>query len=365
MGNSYSAVLGQTAIDQFIAQGQGTTLQTIGNLEGSGIVPYQPSIGLSASICDIGGGLKTAHVIEVLGTKYFDADRVREAGGPNFYAVIGHDTAAMIANDVSAVGARPYDIRLFFANQGKAWYEDVERTSEFYRGWRNACDEMRTWFSGGETAGLHCAVVEGQAVFAGSAVGLIKPTQRVYDGTEIRVDDRLIGWRSRGMMCNGFTLVHTGLIPALPEGYSTPVPGEERTVGEALLELTDLVAPAVRLFQHHGRQVRMINNITGHGFRKIARATEPFTYVVTELPPRPAIFSLMIDTLEMSEQDAFRDYNLGLAGVVVCDPQDARGVISDMREGGLLPIDLGYVAAPSGDTARTVIEPVGIELLDE
>ncbi len=360
---SYSSTFGQSTFDQFIARGQQISWETRDNLEGSGVWPYKSTIGLSASVCDF-GVLKTAHVIEVLGTKYFDTDALRQLGGPNLYAGIGYDTAAMVLNDLSAVGAKPYDMRLFLANQGKAWFGDNERVEEFYRGWHEACNDAKCWFSGGETAGLHCAIIDDQAVFAGSAIGWMTEKEEVYDGTVVKVGDRLVGWQSRGPMCNGFTYMHTDFLPALPDGRQTVLPGGQ-TVGEAMLERTQLLAPAVSFFRKQNLAVRMINNVTGHGWTKLARAYEPFTYVVENLPQVPPIFDLMEETLGMTRENSYRDYNRGLAGVVVCAEEDFRRVISAMQSGGLKTIELGYVAEAEGGKSRVVIQPDNITMVEE
>lgn len=360
---SYSAAFGQSAYDQFIGRGQAITLETVSNLEGSGITPHEPTLGLSASVNDVCGLLKIAHVNEVLGTKYHDAEQLRKSGGPNLYRVVGHDALAMVLNDLSAVGARPFDIKLFFANQGKQWFDDTERTEEFYKGWHEGCDLAKSWFSGGETAGLHCTIVEDEAVFSGSAVGVIYNDEHVYDGTTVQVGDRIIGWRSHGLMCNGFTLVHTKFIPALPNGYMTELEGGQ-TVGEALMEKTDFVAPAVRAFRKAKLKVRMINNITGHGWAKIMRAAVPFDYVIEELPPVPPIFTLMEQTLSMPLEDAYGDYNRGLAGVVICDEADYRFVMANMSNKGLQPFELGHVSAPAMEgKSRVVIVPDNVTLV--
>jgi len=366
--SSYSKTFGQTAYDQFIGRGQQVTVETLANLNDSNIKPVTSSFGLSASVCDVGGGIRIAHVCEVLGTKYLEADvaRQQDPSMTRLYEVVGHDTAAMILNDLSAVGARPFDVKLLLANQGKEWFEDTERSEEFYAGWKEAVDTVQAWFSGGETAGLHCTIVEGHAVFAGSAVGLILPSYEVYDGTRMEVGDRLVGWRSEGMMCNGFTYVHKELIPALPDRYETRLDnGQGEPIWSALLRRTAIIAPMVAEFRRRRLRVRMINNITGHGWNKIMRAAKSFTYVIEEVPPVPEIFTLMEDIMGMTREDSYNDYNRGLAGVVICAESDYRDVIAEISASGLHPVELGYVSKPEGDKSRVVIEPDNIILVSD
>jgi phosphoribosylformylglycinamidine cyclo-ligase len=142
----------------------------------------------------------------------------------------------------------------------------------------------------------------------------------------------------------------------LPEGYQTLI-SDGRTYGEALLDPTPQYAPLVEDLQNAGVPLHYAAHITGHGWRKLMRASRELTYRITEIPAVPPVLRFLQQKAEMSLEEAYGTLNMG-AGFALYLPASA--VDTAVRVGKASGFDLLHAGVVEAGPQRVVIEPLSI-----
>lgn len=270
-----------------------------------------------------------AFVIEGLGTKNLVADELRKITGKTYYAALAQDTVATIINDLIVVGANPQIINAYFAAGSSGWFSDAQRSKDLTEGFAKACMESGVVWGGGESPALGGIINEQTADLAGSAIGIIKPKERLTLGDKIKSGDRILLIESSGIHANGLTQARE-IAENLPQKYQEKLP-DGSLYGEAILTPTHLYAKLINDLFDAGVEIHYMVNITGHGFRKLMRAVQPFTYHITKIPPIPLIFQFIKEKSGNSDEQMYASFNMG-AGFAVYLPESevekAQGIIS-------------------------------------
>jgi phosphoribosylformylglycinamidine cyclo-ligase len=298
-----------------------------------------------------------AHVEEGLGTKNLVADAMAPITGRCFYRAIGIDTVATIVNDLITCGALPISVAMHAAVGSSDWFADHHRAEQLAEGFAEGCRLAGAAWGGGETPALQGIVEPGAIVLAGSAMGIIKPkshriTPRVATG------DKMIFVPSSGVQTNGLTLCRT-LAARLPDGFATRLADGKTSFGEALLEPSVIYVKLVAAMQAAGIVPSYAVHVTGHGWRKLMRATEPMVYRVTRLLDVPDVFRFIARAGPVGEREMYATFNMGVGFAVYVRPEQADATIQIARR-------CGYGAWIAGelvkDGARKAveIEPLGV-----
>ncbi|HEY3595238.1 MAG TPA: AIR synthase related protein, partial [Polyangiaceae bacterium] len=297
--------------------------RTAGALSARGATEIEETRGESAYVVDLGTHLVSS-VTEALGTKNLVADAVRRRGGRTFYDHIAIDTVATILNDLVSVGGVPLCITAYWGSGSSEWLADGERMADLVNGWESACRAAGCSWGGGETQVLTGIIDAAASVLGGSAVGLLASREQLLVGSRIRAGDVMLCAAASGIHANGLTLARA-IAAQLPEGYDTPVPGDEKSrgFGEVLLDPTPLFGPLVAALQREGVDLHYAVHVTGHGWRKLMRAKPAFTYRVERLPPVPPVLAFLREKANMSDADAYGTFNMG-AGYVLFVPASER-----------------------------------------
>lgn len=274
-------------------------------------------------------------VIEGLGTKNLVADATRQLTGKTHYDTIAQDTIAMIVNDLIVVGALPEVVNAYFAIGDSAWMEDQERAQDLITGWAAACDLAGAVWGGGETPTLKGIVDPKTIDLAGSALGIINPKKRLVLGDKLTPGDRIVLVASSGIHANGLTLARS-IADKLPAGYGTKL-SDGRLYGEALLTPTPIYVSLVRALQAADIDIHYMVNITGHGWRKLMRATKAVGYELDMVPDVQPEFSFIQQQVGASDEDMYGNFNMG-AGFAIYVPAAAAEQVVEL-------------AAQSGHTA--------------
>jgi phosphoribosylformylglycinamidine cyclo-ligase len=274
-----------------------------------------------------------AFVQEGLGTKSLIAQKVYEQTGQSHFAGIAQDTVACIINDLVSVGATPVVLNAYWSSSSYEWLTDTALAEDFIKGWRAACDAASVVWGGGETQSLPGVVAENALEFAGSAFGVIQSEKQLVQGKNLRAGDAIVLIESSGVHANGISLIRE-LASQLPEGYQTPL-ADGTLLGEAALTPTHLYAKLVLALQAAKLDIHYLSNITGHGWRKLMRATEEFSYVMTDVPPVPEIFKFIGTYTQNDAREMYGNYNMG-AGYAVYVPASQSGeAVKIAKECGL------------------------------
>lgn len=372
-GTSYAdAGVNYELLDAFKRQAQIAARETAWYETDAGFSPVEWIHGESASLKETPGGY-LAHVNEGLGTKCLVADRFRRqimaAGverlqGKSFYDALAQDTVAMIVNDMITAGALPSLMAMHLAVGSDEWFKDEQRSRDLINGWKGACHLAGCEWGGGETAVLKDIVLPEAALLSGSAVGIITNKKKVIRPS-LQDGDAIVMLASAGIHANGLTLVRR-IAEKLPDGYLTELP-DGTVFGESLLRPTVIYVPMIRgcvddrvrqLFLHYAV------NITGHGWRKLMRAEEPFVYVIEKLPAPSPLFAFLQERGPISDEEAYATFNMGAGFALFMPPDNVDYIVSLARGFGIDAWQAGHVEK-RGDEKKVVIVPKGLEYPSE
>ena len=164
---------------------------TAQNLTKLNMSEVSESRGESAYVWDEGDCYK-AFVIEGLGTKNLVADATRKITGKTYYDQISQDTVAMIVNDLVTVGAKPMVVNAYFGIGSSDWLSDETRFKDLINGWKHACDLSGAVYGGGETPTLKGVINPETIDLAGSAIGIIKPKEKLVVQSKLQSGDSII-----------------------------------------------------------------------------------------------------------------------------------------------------------------------------
>ncbi|MGQ9645329.1 MAG: AIR synthase related protein [Thermodesulfobacteriota bacterium] len=356
---TYSGVgVDYDAMDPFKRLAQKTGRETAYAILRLGFSEAEMSRGESAYLMDAGDHY-VAHVEEGLGTKNLVADAMYRLTGKSYYDAIAQCTVAMIVNDMITVGALPLAVAMHLAVGASTWFNDEKRCEDLVHGWKRACELARCAWGGGETPTLKGIVHPDTAVLSGSAVGIVKPKSYLIHSANIQRGDAIILIGSSGIHANGLTLARE-IAEKLPEGYLTRL-SDGRTYGEALLEPTVIYVPLVEDCLKEGVEIHYAVNITGHGWRKLMRAKEPFAYIIDHIPVPHPVFSFIQEHGPVEDQEAYANLNMGAGFALYVREGDVAKVLSMARSHGMSALRAGTISFSK--IKKVIINPLGLEYL--
>ena len=344
------------ALDPFKRRAQLAGRSTADAIRRLGVSEVEMSRGESAYLVETPESY-LAHVEEGLGTKNLVADAMyRLVPSRSYYDHIAQDTVAMIVNDMVTLGALPVAVAMHLGAGSSDWFKDERRAGDLVDGWRRACQLARCAWGGGETPTLSGVVEAATVVLAGSAIGVIKPKGRLIRGN-IQHGDAIVLFESSGIHANGLTLARA-IADRAPNGYLT-VLRDGRPYGEALLDPTHIYVGAIEDCLSRGVDIHYAVNITGHGWRKLMRASDPFAYLVEQIPPPQPVFEFMQSIGAVDDAEAYGNFNMG-AGFAIYVPEKDVATVLDVATGFPFgALRAGHVEHSA--TKRVVITPKGLE----
>ncbi len=234
--------------------------------------------------------------------------KLKLAFATGLHDTIGIDCVAMCVNDLVVQGAEP----LFFLDYlatGKLLPEQAEAV---VKGIADGCVDAGCALIGGETAEMPGMYSQGEYDIAGFCVGVVERDQLI-DGSTIKADDVLLGLASNGLHSNGFSLARHVLFAdemdlELAKELLTPTRIYVKTLLTLMKEFT----------------IKGAAHITGGGLvENVPRMLpEGLTAVVSpDAWDVPEIFERIQDAGDISDEDMFRTFNMGI-GMVLCVPEE-------------------------------------------
>ena len=344
------------ALDPFKRRAQIAGRSTADVLRRLGVSEVETSRGESAYLVETPDSF-LAHVEEGLGTKNLVADAMyRLVPERSFYDHVAQDTVAMIVNDMITLGALPIAVAMHLGVGSSDWFKDDRRAGDLVDGWRAACELARCAWGGGETPTLSGIVDPATAVLAGSAIGIVKPKDRLIRAN-IQPGDAIVLFESSGIHANGLTLARA-VAERATNGYLTLLP-DGRPYGEALLDPTHIYVGIVEDCLNRGVDIHYAVNITGHGWRKLMRAPQPFAYVVEAVPSPPPVFEFIQSVGHVDDSEAYGNLNMGAGFAIYVPEHDVATVLDIVRPFPFSALRAGHVEKSA--TKRVVISPKGLE----
>jgi phosphoribosylformylglycinamidine cyclo-ligase len=320
-----AAIKALTGSVRFRRTGRGAPLGGLSHF--AGLVDFDRTTALA--ICTDGVGTK----LEV-------------AAATNRWDTVGIDCIAMNVNDCICVGAEP----LAFVDYIATREPDAEIAKAIGVGLNRGAKQANVTLAGGETAILP-ELVNGWDL-AGAAVGWVRKSD-ILDGRRIRAGDILIGLASSGLHSNGYTLARR-IVHDAGRRYDERFPGAPRTIGEVLLEPTNIyVRPVLSLLRRV--EVHGLANITGGGLKNVPRMKADRRYVVTDPMPVPPVFDWLRELGHVADREMYQTFNMGLgfvAAVPAAEENAARRILRPFQ-----PQVVGRVEKGRG----CLLEPLGLE----
>jgi phosphoribosylformylglycinamidine cyclo-ligase len=288
------------------------------------------TLGGFAGLFDIGGGKLLAAATDGVGTKL---EIARLTGRRR---TVGIDLVAMCVDDIVCVGAEP----LFFLDYLAVGRVVPERVAELVEGVAEGCRRAGCALLGGETAEHPGTMPDDQFDLAGFCVGVVQDTA-LLGAHRVREGDVLIGLASSGLHANGYSLVRRALLDGRPLDANVPELG--RPLADELLEPCTIHAPVV-LDLHRRRLLHAAAHITGGGLAENVPRMMP-----EDLGARldrgtwtePAIFGLLQREADLSDDDLFGTFNMGLGMVLAVAPEHADEVAAHGPVVGLVEAGAG------------------------
>lgn len=244
---------------------------------------------------------------------------------------IGIDAVAMCVNDIACSGGEP----LYFLDYIACGKNYPEKIATIVGGVAEGCKQSGCALIGGETAEHPGLMPEDDYDIAGFAVGVVDKKDMIT-GENIKPGDKLIGMASSGVHSNGFSLVRK-VFEMTEESLSTYYDELGTTLGEALIAPTRIYVNALKSIRESGITIKGCSHITGGGFyENIPRMLPDGVKAIVKKDSYevPAIFKLLQEKGDITEEMMYNTYNMGLGMVVVVDAADADATIEAIEKAG-------------------------------
>lgn len=258
---------------------------------------------------------------------------------------IGIDAVAMCVNDIVCQGAKP----LFFLDYYACGRLYPETESEVVKGIAEGCRQAGCVLIGGETAEMPGFYPDGEYDLAGFAVGIVDK-KKVVNGKNIEAGDVIVGLKSSGVHSNGYSLVRKlfgdedrAALEAYDEEIGT-------SVAEILLKPTKIYVNSI-LNLIEKVEVKGIAHITGGGFIENIPRILP-EGVGAEIEKKsyetPAVFRVMQKRAEITDEQMYNTFNMGIGMVVVVAPENVSETLAQLKSTGEDAVVIGKTVSGKG-----------------
>jgi phosphoribosylformylglycinamidine cyclo-ligase len=253
---------------------------------------------------------------------------------------VGIDLVAMSVNDVVVQGAEP----LFFLDYISTGMINVERDITIIEGIVKGCQEAGCALIGGETAEMPAFYKDDDYDLAGFCVGVVE-VEKIIDGSEIRVGDRIIGIASNGIHSNGFSLARKVLFENGRLRVNDKLDDLPHSIGMELLRPTKIYVKSI-LNLIKSFNIRGIVHITGGGFiDNIPRILPKACRAVIlrgswDVPP---VFTIIKKIGNIDDGEMYRVFNMGIGMMVVASEKEAPEVMERLENLGMPAYAIGFI----------------------
>lgn len=244
---------------------------------------------------------------------------------------VGQDLVAMCVNDILCQGAKP----LFFLDYLATGHLKAEDAALLVKGITDGCKLANMPLLGGETAEMPGFYAPGEYDMAGFAVGVVDEP-KIITGKDIAVGDVIIGIASSGIHSNGYSLVRKLFFDHLKLDVNTFIPELEQTLGEALLTPTKIYVKSI-LALLEAVSVKGMVHMTGGGFyENIPRVLSEDQCAQITLGSWPSlpIFDLIASKGNVSLEEMFGTFNMGIGFIVVVSPDEVEKTMTLLEQMG-------------------------------
>jgi len=259
---------------------------------------------------------------------------------------VGIDLVAMCVNDVITSGAEP----LFFLDYIATGTLSPEAMATVVEGIADGCRQSGCSLLGGETAEMPGFYGAGRYDLAGFCVAVVDE-DALIDGRHVVPGDVVVAVASSGVHSNGFSLVRR-ILESQGVDATTPLPGSDQTLINALLEPTRLYASLVSQLRRAQAPIKAMAHITGGGLpENLPRALPAGTCAVIDAGSwqRPAVFRWLQEAGDVPEADLWNTFNLGVGFCLVVPATALEATLQICQQAGHQAWPLGTMANRDAD----------------
>ena len=269
------------------------------------------------------------------------------------HETVGEDLVAMCVDDVVPIGAEP----LFFLDYVAIGKLRAEHVAKIVGGIAEGCRKSGCALVGGEMAEHPGVMAADDYDLAGFVVGVVDRPKLL--GPElVREGDVILGLPSSGIHSNGYSLVRKVAIEGKTvEELETPLPelGGE-SLADAVMRPTTIYAGGLLKALRAGAPIHAMAHITGGGItenldRAMPEGLDALVYRGGASGPAwdiPPVITYMINAAELTLEEAYRTFNMGVGMSVICAPEDVERVRGLLAEQGLESFVMGECVAGTG-----------------
>jgi phosphoribosylformylglycinamidine cyclo-ligase len=208
------------------------------------------------------------------------------------------------------------------------------------------CRQAEASLIGGETAELPGFYAPGDYDLAGFAVGIVERA-RIVDGASVRPGHRILGLASSGLHSNGYSLARKVIFERLGLKAADRLPAGDRSVGDELLAPTRIyVKPVLGVLGE--LPVAAMAHITGGGLTgNLPRVLPEGCRAVIDRGnwPVPAIFELIGSAGNVSRDEMYRTFNMGIGFLMVLAAEHAGEARRRLEAQGERVFEVGEIRA--------------------
>ncbi|MGD0116092.1 MAG: phosphoribosylformylglycinamidine cyclo-ligase [Dehalococcoidia bacterium] len=279
--------------------------------------------------------------------------KLKVAAAMRRFDTVGVDLVNHSVNDILTTGAEP----LFFLDYIASADLSADDKVAIVRGMASACRDVGCALTGGETADMPDVYLPRAFDLAGFIVGVVE-RDAIIDGHAIREGDALLGLPSNGLHTNGYSLARRIFKVGLggdPDAERSALyhtyPALGVTLGEALLAVHRCYYRDVKPVLP---EVKGIAHITGGGLIDNVPRILPeglaarFGRGTWRVPP---VFTLIQREGNVSDDEMYHVFNMGVGMVLVCAMSEIKRVRSRLPEARLV----GEVVAQAGGKRAIIV----------
>ncbi|MBE3094759.1 MAG: phosphoribosylformylglycinamidine cyclo-ligase [Actinobacteria bacterium] len=265
----------------------------------------------------------------------------------NNFAGIGQDLVGMCINDILCCGAMP----LFFLDYIACGQLDPGKVKIIVESIAASCSECKTALIGGEIAEMPDIYSKDDIDLAGFVVGVVEKASIIKPGL-VKKNDIIVGLPSSGVHSNGFSLVRKIIKDKKIKLSHKMDKQRNTTLADALLVPTKLYFAIISKLLDRGINLHGIAHITGGGFyENINRIIPKNLNALINMGSWeiPGIFNFLKDAGNISKNEMFRVFNMGIGMVLIIDPADYEKVKKISSLAGEEISKIGIVTEGNGE----------------
>ncbi len=265
------------------------------------------------------------------------------------HETVGIDLVAMCVNDLLASGAEP----LFFLDYIAIGHIEAEHVAKIVGGIAEGCRQAGCALVGGEMAEHPGVMASDDYDLAGFCVGVVDKPRMILPEM-VQEGDAILGIASSGLHSNGYSLARRVLIDESADlaQYTAP---QERFGGEslvdAMLKPTRIYVKPILGLLEAGLGVHGVAHITGGGITENLNRVLPANldaeveWGTWDVPP---VVQAAVEAANLSDEEAYRTFNMGVGMCVVCDPDDVDAIAKSLTAAGETVFPVGRIVEGTG-----------------